>query len=597
MHILILLFLFITSWLPGGSAQEKSPYDLEKSFVVLIPSYNNSKWFERNLDSILTQSYKNFRVIYIDDASPDGTGQLVQDYIEQYGHTDKVTLVRNKKRLGALANFYQGAWMCAPEEIIVLLDGDDWVSHRDVLQSLESVYQDPDVWLTYGQFVVYPHYFWGFGHKIPDEVVNNNDFRSYQRGGTVLRSFYAGLFHQIKKEDLLYEGEFLPVCSDLAYMFPLTEMAGWHIRFIPEANYVYNKVTGINDHTLREEEQIFFDGWLRKQKKYEPVEHYNPNGKRKKIYVTPGQVGRLFDYNNPTYNRDNGLAMFCDARKQAALLGYDVIQADSVDNLEDFEYLIVFEVVPYQIPILERYPKEKLILFLWEPPSVIPENYEKKYHYPFSKVYTWRDDFIDNVKYFKLRYAVHNPMIEDLVDFSFKRFATTISANKDSPYPTELYTERRKLINFYETFAHEDFDFYGKGWPDTYKTYQGPVDKKVDYLKHYKFAYAYENIKGMPGYISEKIFDCFQAGAVPIYWGAPNVTETIPKECFIAREDFSDDHELYRFLKGMSEETYQGYIENIRKFLDSDAAKLHTIDYFVKFFLDIITSRASHEKN
>ena len=44
-----------------------------KPFVVIVPSYNNSEWVERNLRSIFEQKYDNFRVIYIDDASTDGT--------------------------------------------------------------------------------------------------------------------------------------------------------------------------------------------------------------------------------------------------------------------------------------------------------------------------------------------------------------------------------------------------------------------------------------------------------------------------------------------------------------------------------------------
>ena len=48
------------------------------NFVIVIPSYNNAQWYKRNLDSVFAQTYKNFSVIYLDDCSPDGTGQLVK---------------------------------------------------------------------------------------------------------------------------------------------------------------------------------------------------------------------------------------------------------------------------------------------------------------------------------------------------------------------------------------------------------------------------------------------------------------------------------------------------------------------------------------
>ena len=46
----------------------------------MVPSYKNAKTmlYKRNLDSIFMQNYTNYKVIYIDDNSPDGTGQFVQ---------------------------------------------------------------------------------------------------------------------------------------------------------------------------------------------------------------------------------------------------------------------------------------------------------------------------------------------------------------------------------------------------------------------------------------------------------------------------------------------------------------------------------------
>lgn len=75
-------------------------------------------------------------------------------------------------------------------------------------------------------------------------------------------------------------------------------------------------------------------------------------------------------------------------------------------------------------------------------------------------------------------------------------------------------------------------------------------------IQNYKFAICYENIKNQNGYITEKIFDCFFAGCVPIYWGAKNVTKHIPKECFIDMRDFSSFEEVYVLIKNMPEVTY-----------------------------------------
>lgn len=259
-------------------------------------------------------------------------------------------------------------------------------------------------------------------------------------------------------------------------------------------------------------------------------------------------------------------------------------------TLRDFNYLIVFEVMPHQLNYLKKYPKEKLVLFLWEPPSVSPRNYNPANHRLFSKIYTWNDDLVDNKIYFKFNYPVLHPMISDAVDFDSKKLCTLIAGNLNSSHPNELYSERRRLIDFFETNHSSDFDLYGKWWPATYKTYKGAVDNKVSYLKYYKFGFAYENIKNIPGYITEKIFDCFQAGCIPVYLGASNVSSYIPKNCFVDRNDFESNEALYAFMNGMTRTKYEEYIKNIKTFLNSDQAQQFSSDRFVKTVMDIFQS-------
>lgn len=244
----------------------------EKPFVVVIPSYNNAACYKQNLNSVLTQKYQNFRVIYIDDASPDGTGALVKEYLKKNDPDHRVSLIQNRKRVGALANKYKGAWLCDPKEILVDLDGDDWLAHKNVLTRLNETYSDPDVWVTYGQFIYHPCKSPGWAAEVPEEIVKSNDFRNYSWVTTALRTFYAGLFQKIKKEDLLFEGEFFSMASDLAFMFPIVEMAGKHCRFIDEVLYVYNVTTTMNDIVKNPDKQLHLGWEIRSRPKYAPVE-------------------------------------------------------------------------------------------------------------------------------------------------------------------------------------------------------------------------------------------------------------------------------------------------------------------------------------
>ena len=249
-----------------------SQHDLGKTFVVIIPSYNNKDWYQKNLDSVCFQDYQNYRVIYIDDASSDGTATLVERYIKEKKLQAKVSLIQNKTRHLALANLYQAIHSCKPHEIIITVDGDDWLSSDKALSYLNTIYADPDVWMTYGQFIYYPEERHGYAELVPQEVLLKNRIREHPGGPTHLRTFYATLFQKIHKEDMLYNGNFFPMAWDVAFLLPIMEMAGTHSRFIPDVLYVYNTSTALHDHVVNPSLQAALDAIIRKQKKYQPIE-------------------------------------------------------------------------------------------------------------------------------------------------------------------------------------------------------------------------------------------------------------------------------------------------------------------------------------
>ncbi len=110
-------------------------------------------------------------------------------------------------------------------------------------------------------------------------------------------------------------------------------------------------------------------------------------------------------------------------------------------------------------------------------------------------------------------------------------------------------------------------------------------------LEKYKFAICYENARDISGYITEKIFDCFFAGCVPIYWGANNITEHIPKDCFIDKREFESYEKLYEFITSINNEKYLQYLENIETFLKSDKAYLFSSEFFAKTLIGTIIDK------
>jgi len=243
----------------------------EKPLVVIIPSFNNSQWYQKNLDSIFMQHYTNFRVIYIDDCSEDNTYELVKNYAATHPHTFNVQIIKNNARCGALANLYYAIHSCKDDEIIITVDGDDWLIHPDVFKMLNMIYQNPDIFLTYGQWASYCTARLGICRPLPDDVIQQNSYRNYPFVTSHLCTFYAGLFKKIKQEDLMYNGEFLKAAWDVAFMFPLLEMAAGRHHCITDIIYMYNDANPINDYKVRlallqQNEYI-----VRTRKKYEKL--------------------------------------------------------------------------------------------------------------------------------------------------------------------------------------------------------------------------------------------------------------------------------------------------------------------------------------
>ena len=266
--ILVLVMAGLGAWrifTPSKSARSTSH---EKPIVVVIPSYNNEHWCLKNISSILEQRYSNFRIVYIDDCSTDATYELVRAAFEKAPEHIPITFIKNKHRKGALANLYHTLQECADHEIAVLYDGDDWAPHSDVLARINQEYQDPDVWMTYGQFKYYPANTVGFCSALPSSVIEHNWFRKYYWVTSHLRTFYVSLFKKIKYEDLLYEQAFFDVTWDQAIVFPLLEMAKYHVRFISDVLYVYNQANPLNDGKLRLKRVMACERFIRQLPRY-----------------------------------------------------------------------------------------------------------------------------------------------------------------------------------------------------------------------------------------------------------------------------------------------------------------------------------------
>lgn len=253
-------------------------------------------------------------------------------------------------------------------------------------------------------------------------------------------------------------------------------------------------------------------------------------------------------------------------------------------------------------------------VLLMETAQIYPPNASQELLAQYQLIFTWRDDLVDQERYIKINFPNKLNSIAKLGWDGRDRFCCLIAGNRSAIQQStlDLYTERVKTIHWFERHAPEQFDLFGSGWEvspprsgkigrlrhrvalmwarrtgrNAFPSYRGKVISKFETLQRYRFAVCYENVRDLPGYITEKIFDCFFAGCVPIYWGASNVTDYIPRECFIDRREFINHEDLYQYLTNMTETEYQARQNEIQTFLVSTEAK----PFFAEFFAEQITS-------
>lgn len=292
---------------------------------------------------------------------------------------------------------------------------------------------------------------------------------------------------------------------------------------------------------------------------------------------------RIFSINNG-HNIFYGLDKYFRKNEKMSLSTIDVEHKPDVIIFADLPY-------PWRIDLWLKviFGAAKKVLYVFESPLVNPFNQMSFLFYFFDSVYTWNDIDVmkSNANKFYIPVVTSKNVKE--VNFRDKKFISLVSANKNVPfifklaskYRKDLYIERKKAINFFQRLIPDDFDLYGKGW-EGQLSYRGLIkeDGKLSTIAKYKYYLCFENAVA-DGYITEKIFDCFKAKTIPIYWGAPNVRKYIPYDCFIDMRDFGNYTDLYRYLTSLTEKKYGAMIKQGERFLSSKHYKKWSKAYFI----------------
>ena len=241
-------------------------------FKVIMPFFNVEPWVKFSINSLRQQTHKNFECLLIDDMSTDGSCEIIEQEIKD---DTRFRLIKNSEKKYGLRNYYEGINITNPrkDDVIVTLDGDDWLYNESVLEKLDTIYNKGDCWITYGNYIRYPTGELGHCTKYPDKVIQEGSYRKDVWRASQLRTFKYGLWEKINISDLKNEeGDFYSVAWDFAFMFPLLEMAAEKHVFVDQILYVYNRDNPINDDKVDMHLQVATGDKIRTFETYQRIE-------------------------------------------------------------------------------------------------------------------------------------------------------------------------------------------------------------------------------------------------------------------------------------------------------------------------------------
>lgn len=272
-----------------------------------------------------------------------------------------------------------------------------------------------------------------------------------------------------------------------------------------------------------------------------------------------------------------------------------------------------------------RRPIRPGYVYLYENSLIRPRNEDRKALEGYRQIFTWNPVLAQAINFTLspslpraaiLAYPNRITVVPSPAFEGRPHGCVLVAANKSLPRHDvrDLYPRRQQLVRAFDRIAPAGFfGLYGQGWEypaarpgrlgklmsslrkrlslqakPIFCCWRGPIQDKDALLRQSRFAICYENGADLPGYISEKIFDCFRNGCVPIYWGPADIALHIPKECFIDARAFVNEEALVAHVLSIDGQGHAEYQAAIKKFLLSEAANRFSEEYFAEYLVNSV---------
>lgn len=239
------------------------PHAHQQRIAVISPFYNSASYLRKCIESVAAQNYDNYHHYLIDDASTDNSVdtimQVMQDLPDELD--GKFTLIRNDKNVGAVYNQVKVIRDLHDEDIVILLDGDDWLfNDPDIFHYYNNLYHD-NTEFSYGSCWSVVDNIPLISQTYPKHVRDSKNYRNHHFNWimpyTHLRTFKKRLINNV--DDTMFqdnEGNWFKAGGDGSLFYSILEQADPNkVKVVSRVVYNYNDTNPINDYKVNGDEQ------------------------------------------------------------------------------------------------------------------------------------------------------------------------------------------------------------------------------------------------------------------------------------------------------------------------------------------------------
>lgn len=235
------------------------PKKKDYEFCIIIPNYNNDHgniegktFLQKCIESVLNQTYKNFKIIVVDDMSNDTSVETVENYVEK---DKRVHLIRNNRKRynGGSRNVgIEYAMNNLDFDYFAFLDSDDWYKDENVLKKINDNLWDCELMLL-GLEMIFPD---GTTQTKINEYDNYKDFFICDN-----KTWCTAWSRVIRKDEIVYFPE-NTLMEDRTWSYEQADNVNFeNVRNLREVIYVWNRLNTTNSVSLNKGKMWNASAW------------------------------------------------------------------------------------------------------------------------------------------------------------------------------------------------------------------------------------------------------------------------------------------------------------------------------------------------